>query len=112
MTPEARKLLDDMLDRARYLCELAQQRPLEEMETDRMLRSAVERELMVLGEALYVLHGIEPATAERIDDWREIIAMRHKLVHGYSKAAPVVLREIIKDDLPPLVTHIEKMLSE
>lgn len=52
MTPEARKLLDDMLDRARYLCELAQQRPLEEMETDRMLRSAVERELMVLGKAL------------------------------------------------------------
>jgi len=112
MTHEVEKLLGDMLERSRYLLELSGKRSLEEMEADRVLRSAVERELMVLGEALYLLREESPATAERIGHWREIIAMRHKLVHGYSKSAPVVLREIIADDLPSLVTQLEQMLLD
>ena len=111
MTPAEKKYLADMLERARFLVRLAGERSLAEMPADRVLRSAVERELMVLGEALYLLHEASPQVAERIDRWREIIAMRHKLVHGYSRIDPRILQQVVENDLAPLVGQLEQMLD-
>lgn len=112
MTPPARKYLDDMLERARYLVELSTVRNLRDLESDRVLRSCVERELMVLGEALYLLHGDTPEIAEEIDAWRDIIAMRHKLVHGYSTVAPSILRDVIVNELPPLIVKLDELVAD
>jgi hypothetical protein len=52
-------------------------------DADPMLRSAVERQLMIVGEALNRLRRIEPELLASITDSRKIIAFRNILGHGY-----------------------------
>lgn len=63
MPPDPRKFLLDIVDRARFVSEFMADKSLADLEQNRPVRSAVERELMVLGEALYQLHRNAPANA-------------------------------------------------
>jgi len=112
MERDPKKYLCDMLDRGQFVNQLLSDRTLENLESDRVLRSAVERELMVLGEALYQLHQIAPEVAQQIDRWRSIIGFRHVLVHGYAALDLRTMWDAIKNDLPSLIQQIEPMLEE
>lgn len=101
-----------MLERAEYLVQLSKTRDLSEMETDRVLLSAVERELMVLCEAMFLLNDYDPETAARVPDARKIIATRHKLVHGYSTIQPTVLQTIVLTDVPTLIEPLKQLIAE
>jgi uncharacterized protein with HEPN domain len=59
-------------------------RSFEDYLADDVLRWAVERRLMIVGEALTVLRRIAPGTAARIPGLPQIIAFRNILVHGYA----------------------------
>jgi len=59
--------------------------------SDLLRKSAVERQLMIIGEALTNLRRIGPATADRIPDLARIIGMRNVLAHGYA----VVVDEVV-----------------
>jgi uncharacterized protein with HEPN domain len=56
---------------------------LDDYLADALLRSGVERQLIIVGEALSRLIKIEPTAASDISDSRQIIAFRNILVHGY-----------------------------
>jgi uncharacterized protein with HEPN domain len=112
MQRDPRKFLSDMLDRAQFVSQLLAERSVTELKTDRVLRSAVERELMVLGEALYQLHRVAPETAERVKRWDDIIGFRHILVHGYEILDLDIIWDAVKNDLPPLIEQLESLLPE
>ena len=112
MRRDPRKFLTDMLDRALFLSRFLADKTLEDLESDRILRSATEREFMVLGEAMSQKHHIAPEIAEQIDRWDDIIGFRHILVHGYDVLEMPVVWDVIKSDLPPLITQLVSMLSE
>lgn len=112
MTPKAKKYLGDMLEKARALVDLPAQRSLDDLEQDRWLCAGVERELMIIGEALYLLSQDSPDIAAQVPHAQEIIAMRHRLVHGYSTVLPPILIEVVENDLPPLIERLEAMLAE
>ena len=101
-----------MLDRAEFVSQLVADRSVADLTSDRFLRSAVERELMVLGEALYQLHRIDPQMAERINRWDDIIGFRHVLVHGYDVIDMQIVWDVVTYDLPPLIQQIKPLLSE
>jgi len=44
--------------------------------------------------------------------WRDIIAMRKRLVHGYFEVDLDRVWATVQADLPPLVTEIEALLRE
>jgi uncharacterized protein with HEPN domain len=111
MRRDPRKYLYDMLDRSRFAAELMQDKGCQHLQEDRVLRSALERELSIVGEALMQLHRVAPHLAERIDSWREIIRFRHVLVHGYEVVDPTKLDQIVRDDLPRLIEQVRTMLS-
>jgi len=108
----SQKYLMEMLDRANFVIDVLAGRLRAELDTDRLLRSAVERELSIVGEALYQLHRILPQLAERVDNWREIIRFRHVLVHGYSMLDMDMIWDAVHDDLPDLIVNLEQLLSE
>jgi len=52
------------------------------MET-RSIRSAVEREFIIIGEAVNILGELEPAVFSRIAQARKVVDFRNQLTHGY-----------------------------
>jgi uncharacterized protein with HEPN domain len=48
-----------------------------------IVRAAVERKFEIIGEALTQLSKRDPALARRVPDFRDIIAFRNLLIHGW-----------------------------
>ena len=67
-----------------------------------MLRSAVERQFEIIGEALAQVLRLDPSLRSRISDAGRIIAFRNRLIHGYSSVADDVVWGILEANLPSL----------
>jgi len=106
------KFLKDMLDRARFVVETLAGRSVEDLKSNRLLRSAIERELSIVGEALFQLHRINPQLAEKIENWNAIIRFRHVLVHGYTTLKMEMIWDVARDDLLPLIEQLEGLIAE
>ena len=88
MSPrDYRAYLWDIAGACRHLLSFVQNRTLEDYRQDIMLRSAVERQLMIVGEALNQAIRLVPELGDSIGDSRQIIAFRNRLVHGYATIA-------------------------
>lgn len=57
----------------------------DEYASDVLLRSAVERQFEVAGEAMSVLRKLDPATADRVPNAHKMVGMRNILIHGYAQ---------------------------
>lgn len=111
MRPESRKYLYDIGEACRKLHQFTQGRTLENYVADELLRSAVERQFEVIGEALGQLNKIDPAIAQAIPDFRRIVAFRNILVHGYATIRHDTVWGVVQGDLPVLSSHIKTLLS-
>jgi uncharacterized protein with HEPN domain len=78
---------------------------------DPMVRSAVERQLEIIGEALAQLARRFPDTAAQISRHVEIISFRNILVHGYSFINDEIVWSVIHTDLPDLQREVEVLLA-
>lgn len=79
---------------------------------DDLLRSAVERQFEILGEAFTVLRREFPDTAATIVDMGRAIAFRNLLIHGYATIDNELVWRTIETDLPGLVAHLAGLLAE
>jgi uncharacterized protein with HEPN domain len=77
-----------------------------------LLRSAVERQLGIVGEALNLPSRTDPALASRISNARAIIGFRNVLVHGYDVVRDETVWEAITIELPVLASEAASLLSE
>jgi len=77
-----------------------------------MLRSAVERQFEIIGEALNQLAKIAPSMSQRVPDVRQIIAFRNVLIHGYAVIDHRTVWRSIQDELPALRDLLARLLSE
>lgn len=82
---------------------------LSDFESDLMLRSAVERQLFIVGEALAQLSRWDPILADSITDRRSIIAFRNMLAHGYSDLVDERVFSIATGDLPALLLQVQSL---
>lgn len=67
-----------------------------------MLRSACERQLEIIGEAMTRLRDSHPAVFERISNGRSIIGFRNRLIHGYDTVDEEIVWDVIQTKLLPL----------
>jgi uncharacterized protein with HEPN domain len=78
---------------------------------DIVLRSAVERQFEIIGEAFARLARIDAATAQKVPDLRQIIAFRNVLIHGYATVDRARVWRVIEDNLPPLRAALAALLA-
>ena len=75
----------------------------------RLHQNAVIRSLEVIGEAANTL---TPECRAALPDipWRDIIGLRHRLIHGYAEVRLDRVWTIVQTDLAPLVAALEPLI--
>jgi uncharacterized protein with HEPN domain len=110
--PEIQKYLFDIAEACQLLERFVSGRTLEQYAADPMLRSAVERQFEIIGEALHQALRTDPNLADRITDTRRIVAFRNRLIHAYASIADEVVWGVLEASLPVLRREVETLLKE
>jgi uncharacterized protein with HEPN domain len=76
---------------------------------DFLLGYAVVRAIEIIGEAA---SKVTPETHAGLPQirWAEIIGMRNRIIHEYSRVDYAIVWQVIKLDLPILIAELEKIL--
>lgn len=112
MPHDPQKYVYDILSSCDFLLDFVAGRTVDDYKGGRGFRSAVERELQIIGEAVMQLDRVAPHLAARIPEHRNIIRFRHVLVHGYDSLHPATIWSVIEDKLPLLSDEARKLLAE
>lgn len=103
---DTRAFLEDIRVACDRLVEATSQADLATYRADWKLRSIVERQFSILGEALSQLLRLNPALEPRIRDARRIVNFRNLLIHGYHIVDDITVWGILQDDVPRLRADI------
>jgi len=98
----------DMLDAARVTVQFTRGRRFEDLLADRMLRSAVERNLEIVGEAARHV-SLETRNKNPDVPWTSIIGLRNIIAHEYGEIRYERLWSICVNRLPALIRRLEAL---
>ena len=112
MRLEAKKYLYDIQQAASRLKEFTSGATFQIYLTDALLRSGVERQLEIVGEALNQLAKLDAGIAARITGYRRIIAFRNILIHGYAEVDHRIVWGVVEAKLPKLREEVALLLAE
>lgn len=101
--------LRHMLDAAQDALSFSEGRSRGDLETDRQLVLAIVKCVEIIGEAA---GRVSPEGQAEVADlpWRDITAMRHRLVHVYYDINLDVVWSTVRHDLPPLAAALKQAL--
>ncbi len=109
MELQTKKLLYDIEQAVALIVEFTAGIEFEDYATSALLRSAVERQFEIIGEALNRLKRIDEETIERITDHQRIIGFRNILAHGYDVVSNELVWDIVENRLAILQQEIEQI---
>lgn len=112
MKRDPKSLLWDAREAADVITAITAGKSFADFGRDIVLRSAVERQFEIVGEALAQLARLDAAMAARVPDLREIIAFRNVLIHGYAVIDRTRVWRVIQENLPQLRAALAELLGE
>ena len=112
MHPKCPKWLNDILSASDLIQGAVKDRTLAEYEREALLRSAIERNFEIIGEALGRIRKTDPLTAQSIPECHAIVSFRNLLIHGYELIDNAKVWQIIQTDLPILRQRVLDLLRE
>lgn len=80
-------------------------------QSDELVRSAVERQLEIIGEALGKALSESPDLAGQLPEIHRAIGLRNRLIHGYDSVDEEIVWDVIQSKLPPLVERLAQILA-
>lgn len=111
MPPEIRKLLADIREAATAIAEFSTGREMADLAADKLLRSAIYYQFVIIGEAISQLRQLDETVVEKISEYWRIIGFRNQIIHGYAKIDDEITWRIILDKLPILQREVEVLLK-
>lgn len=111
MKERARKYLSDMLTAIELVNVFSKDTPsFFEYQADLKTKSAVERQLAILGEA--VNKFTKEAPDFPLSNVSQIISFRNRLIHNYDNVDDTIVWAVLKKHLPVLQKEVEEYLKE
>jgi uncharacterized protein with HEPN domain len=107
-----KKYLYDIINCSEFVLELTKGKTVDDYKKDRVFRSALERELQIIGEAMLQLDRVSPETVEEISEHRSIIGFRHVLVHGYDSLDPDTVWNVVETKIAILLKQAKALLLQ
>lgn len=107
-----RNRLRDIFQAAGAVRRFASGKAEEDYLADRMLRSAIEREMTVICEAMRELDRAAPEITARFTGYRDIIRFRTFLVHLYMEIDDEKAWGFVEEDIPTVAAEAEDLLNE
>jgi uncharacterized protein with HEPN domain len=100
-----------MWDAAKEAVSFMAGRARADLDSDSMLALATVRLLEIVGEAA---NAVTEETKQKTPQipWRQITGTRNRLIHGYYHVDLDIVWQIVKQDLPPLIANLEKILND
>ena len=109
MQLEIKKLIYDLDQAVTLIGHFTAGKQISDYTNDPMLRSAVDRQFEIIGEALNRLKRLDPEIVARISDHQRIIGFRNVLAHGYDVISDNIVWDIVQNKLPELGREIDEL---
>jgi uncharacterized protein with HEPN domain len=103
--------LRHMLDAAKEALSFAKNKNRKNLSDDRMLALSIVKSIEIIGEAASTVSK-EFREKHKEIPWTSIIAMRNRLIHVYFDIDLDRVWDTITDDIPSLITLLEKAISQ
>lgn len=84
----------------------------ETFRSDRGLQLIVQKLLEIIGEALNAAGHLDSNISPRIPEHRRIVAMRHRIIHGYDSVDYDVLWSTVRLRIPELHSTLLDLLKD
>jgi len=112
MQRDTRAYLQDIVDACGAIISVLGGVEFDEYRGTRLLRSAVEREFITIGEAVAALSRLDTRLFLRITNGRRIVDFRNQLTHEYPHVDDRIVWLIARDDVPVLRSECRRLLLQ
>lgn len=112
MRPEAGAPLWDATEAAKLVHDFVGSRTEADFTSDLIIRSAIERQLEILGEALNRLRRVDANTAARIPELDKIVGMRNIIAHEYGYIDYEIVWRAATSKIPALIPVLAELVDE
>lgn len=112
MQLKSKKYLFDVMQASEKVSHFTYNKNYQDYETDDLLKSGVERQFEIMGEALNQLSKIDKVCIESITDYQQIISFRNILIHGYAEVDDRLVWNILESKLPTLLQDVKFLLGK
>ncbi len=76
------------------------------------MRSAVERQLEIIGEALGKAAEDDPSLNDRIRELPRIVGLRNRIIHGYGSVDDEIVWDVVQSKLGVVEGQLGALLQE
>ncbi len=112
MTHNIKACLHDAVSACKLILRFTEGISLQEYQENLMVKSAVERQFEILGEALNRIKKLEPDFLTDISEWQRIIAFRNIIAHAYDVIDDEIVFLVIQKQIPILLKDLCERLSK
>lgn len=105
---EVRVYLLDALAAAEQIVSIRDEVGANRLREDRIVRAAIERHLITIGEALHKAVGLDDSIEDRIPHLRAIIGLRNRLVHGYFAIEWIRIVTVVEGEVDALIRDLQR----
>ncbi len=104
--------LYDIIESCDAIIDVMNAMTLEDYQRQRAVRSSVEREFIIIGEALRRISGLDSKLFMSISNSRSIVDFRNLLTHNYGAVNDAAVYGLVYSDLIVLKQEVSEILSD
>lgn len=111
MPLDQRAYLADIVEACNAIQRATRSLDLQSYQENRLIRSSVEREFIIIGEAVAALGRVAPGVFSSITRARRIVDFRNQLIHQYRTVDDALVWAIIETDVPVLRRECAELID-